>query len=392
VNLAERIHGVLRTPVLLDHLLRQGRYDFVYDQLSISVRGMTAAKRLNLMRAGLNLAWRRLRPWALPLHLQVELSSLCDLRCSFCPTGNRELRRPGRFMAPELFRRLWDELAPTLLTCSLWAWGESLLHPELREMLAIARSRPVVTMASTNGQVLDRKPVVEALLAHPPTYLIVALDGLSDDTNAQVRVGARLAPALAGVAELAREKKRREQRLPVLVLRTIAMKHNQHELPRAKAFAAEHGFDMFALRSLATVPTPAAGAHHDRLIPDAARLRGYEYRDGRRVRRDGFVCMQPFWFPTVFADGTLVGCEQDAQASRSLGRVAGATRFSDLWSGALAEQLRREVREGGESPLFCRECPARDRPRHDVTVEATSLVPGLTPLILDERKPCPTPS
>jgi len=387
VNLPERIHSLLRAPVLLDQLLRQSRYDFVYDQLSISVRGMSAAKRLNLARAGLNLAWRRLRPWALPLHLQVELSSLCDLRCSFCPTGRRELRRPGQFMRPELFRRLWDELAPTLLTCSLWAWGESLLHPQLREMLAIARSHPVVTLASTNGQVLDREPVVEALLAHPPTYLIVALDGLSDDTNTKVRLGARLAPALAGVAALAREKKRRGQRLPVLVLRTIAMKHNEHELPRAKAFAVEHGFDMFALRSLAAVPTPAAGADHDRLVPDAARLRAYDYLDGRRVRRDNFVCMQPFWFPTVFVDGTLVGCEQDAQASRPLGRIEGTTRFSDLWSGALAEQLRREVRADSEGPLFCRECPARDRLRHDVTVEATSFVPGLSPLVLDERKP-----
>jgi radical SAM protein with 4Fe4S-binding SPASM domain len=387
VNPDERIKGLRRAPVLLAHLLGQSRYDFVYDQLSISVRGMGLAKRWNLLRAGLNLAWRRAQPWAMPLHVQIELSSLCNLRCSMCPTGNRELQRPGRFMETDLFRRLWDELGPYLLTCSLWAWGESLLHPRFREILAIAERHPVVTMASTNGQVLDREPVLDALLAHPPTYLIVALDGLSDETNAQVRVGARLAPALAGVEYLAREKRRRGQRLPVLILRTIAMKHNQHELPRGRTFAAEHGFDVFALRSLATVPTPAAGAQHDRLIPDAARLRAYEYRNNRRLRRDDFVCMQPFWFPSVFADGTVVACEQDVQASRPLGRVAEGIRFSDLWRGAAAAELRREIRGDRAAPSFCRDCPARDRPRHDVTLEATCLRPGLSPLVLGEREP-----
>ena len=43
--------------------------------------------------------------------------------------------------------------------------------------------------------------------AHPPTYLIVAIDGLTDETNS-VYQGARLAPALEGVRALADWKER----------------------------------------------------------------------------------------------------------------------------------------------------------------------------------------
>jgi MoaA/NifB/PqqE/SkfB family radical SAM enzyme len=378
---------LLRAPLIASRLLRDGRYDFVYDGLRISVRGMKPAKQRNLVRAGLNLAWRRLRPWAMPLHVQLELSSLCNLRCPICPTGNRELERPGGFMPVDLFARAWDELGPYLLTSSLWAWGEALLHPELREILAIARRHPVITLLSTNGQILDQERVTSALLAEPPTYLIVALDGLTDATNTQVRVGARLAPALAGVEHLAREKRRRGQRLPILVLRTIAMKHNQHELGRSEDFARAHGFDMFALRSLATVPTPMAGAEHDRRIPDGPQLRAYDYRDGARVEREDHRCMQPFWFPSMFVDGTVVCCEQDVQAKYPLGSLAEPVPWRTVWNGDEAARLRAEVREGGGRLAFCRECPTRDRPRHDLTVEATCFSSGLAPLIWDARKP-----
>ena len=83
-------------------------------------------------------------------------------------------------------------MAPYLLTASLWAWGEPLLHPRLKEILRAARKHDVVTLLSTNGQCLDNDRVLEALIEEPPAYLILAIDGLTDQTNSAYRVGARL--------------------------------------------------------------------------------------------------------------------------------------------------------------------------------------------------------
>ena len=379
---AERRRGLLRAPLLAWQTLAQGRYDFVYDALPIRLQRMSLAKRWNLFRAGANLLHRRLRPWSMPLHMQFELTNYCNLRCPMCPTGSRNLERPPRSLDVALLEQLLAQVGPYLLTATLWGWGESLLHPRLSEALVVVRQYPVVSLLSTNGQNLDREPIVAALADAPPTYLIVAIDGLTDETNSRFRVGARLAPALAGVQRLAAIKRQRGQHLPVLHMRFIVMKHNQHELPRLADFAREHHFDLLTTRTLSPLACDVADSVHLAYLPDAPEFRAYRYDQGRRVARHDFVCQQPFWFPTVFADGTLVGCEQDHNGTRPLGALGAGVSFRDVWYSAQAAQLRKEVRDGA-LPGFCVGCAARDRPLTSASREAFFVNPQLpNPLVV----------
>jgi sulfatase maturation enzyme AslB (radical SAM superfamily) len=195
----ERWHHFAEAPRTAWELAVRGRRSFVFDYMPMVVRGMSPRQRLNTLRAGLNLVHRRLSPWAWPLNMQFELASCCNLRCPVCPVGTGEMARPAQFMDVGLFERAMADVGPYLLIACLWAWGEPLLHPELGRILSIAARYPFTTLISTNGQNLDQPGVQRALRKNPPTYLIVALDGLTDETNAVYRKGARLAPALDGV-------------------------------------------------------------------------------------------------------------------------------------------------------------------------------------------------
>ena len=77
----ERWEYLSRAPVIGWDLLARGRHRFQYDLMPVTVQGMSIASRLNLVRSGLNLLWRRLKPWSWPLHMQIELTSYCDLEC-----------------------------------------------------------------------------------------------------------------------------------------------------------------------------------------------------------------------------------------------------------------------------------------------------------------------
>ena len=377
MRLHERLDALRRSPHLLYRLLTEGRYDFCYDQMRISERGMAWRKRANLIMSGLNLLYRRLRPWSMPLHMQFELANYCNLRCPICPAGTRELVRPPQTMDPELFRRVMGEVGPYLLTVSLWGWGESLLNSALHEILCAARRHDTAILLSTNGQYLDRDDIIDALITCPPTHLILAIDGLTDETNSRFRIGARLEPALKGVRRIAEIKKRTDQILPVLHMRFMVMKHNQHELPDTEAFAAAHGFDMLSLRTLVIFDSASAQQAHSRLVPEASDYSAYRYRGDRRIQRSDYVCMQPFWFPSLYADGTLVACEQDVNAQAELGSVLGGVTLTDLWRSRRSLQVRRTVREDPESLSFCRNCPARDRPFTDTSVRALMLNPKI---------------
>jgi MoaA/NifB/PqqE/SkfB family radical SAM enzyme len=369
----ERVSSLLRSPKLMYDILLRGNYDFIYDRMPMRLRGMSALKRWNLFKSGINLVHRCLNPWNMPLHMQLELTNFCNLKCPVCPAGLGTLNRQPQAMDVELFQRVIDEVGPYLLTASLWGWGEPLLHPHLSEILKVIAKYPVVTLLSTNGQALDDDRVMQAIIDSPPTYLIVAIDGLTDETNTQFRVGAKLAPVLDGVRRIAEIKKKRAINLPILHMRYIVMKHNQHEISQLRDFAEKQGFDLLTFRTLCVIDIESSDKVLQPFTTDIPDYRGYDYEDGLRIKRNDFICQQPFWFPTVFADGTLVACEQDYNAQNSFGVLSPGISFRELWQGMKARRERRLIRDHSQRLSFCRNCPYIDRWITDASVEAIRI-------------------
>ena len=363
----ERIWGLLRSPKLTWDVLFHGRYSFVYDQIPFTMDRMSMGKRMNLFKAGLNLIYRRLTPWNMPLHMQIELTNYCNLRCPVCPSGTRAVKRKPMAIDGCMFERVIDEVGPYLLTVSLWAWGEPLLHPELKRILCAVRKHNIAILLSTNGQNLYDEHIIEALTREPPTHLIVAIDGITDETNSKFRVGAKLNPVLSGVRRIAEIKRKRGQQLPILHMRFIVMNHNQHEVPQLTDFAKRNHFDLLTVRTL------SADRTHRDLVPSKLEFQAYNYNHGKRFERRDFICQEPFWFPTVFADGTLVACEQDFNAQQSLGIISKSVSFADLWFSRRASIVRKIIRDNPRSLSFCLNCPYRDRECTDVSIEAYFL-------------------
>jgi MoaA/NifB/PqqE/SkfB family radical SAM enzyme len=356
----ERLRGLVRSPKLLWDILVRGNYNFTYDLMAVRMRHMKMAKRLNLLKAGSLFVYRHLKPWNWPLHVQVELTNFCNLRCPVCPTGIKKMNRSPLSMAPDLFERLMNEISPYLLTVSLWAWGEPLLHPQLAMILHTARRHRIATLLSTNGQNLYEEAIINALVTAPPTFLIVAIDGLTEDTHSKFRVNAKLDPILTGVRRLAEIRRKEGIEFPKLHMRYMVMEHNEHELPSLRNFAQKAGFDLLTIRTLSIIDSSEQS--HRAFAPHIKEFDAYEYQNGERLQRNDFICQQPFWFPTIFSDGTVVACEQDYNAKLPYGKLSEDTSFAHLWFGDGGTNIRRVIRDTPEKLSFCRNCPYRDRP------------------------------
>lgn len=358
-------------PKLAWDIVACGRYDFNFDLIPDKLTHMPLAKRVNMLKASLNLIYRRLDPWSWPMHMQIELTNYCNLACSVCPTGTRLLERKPKAMDAALFERLFNEVSPYLITTSLWGWGEPLLHPQLSDILRLAHNRGVVTLLSTNGQNLNDVKVQKALTDYPPTHLIVALDGITDETNSKFRIGAKIAPALEGIRQLAKIKAEKNLELPSLHLRFIIMKHNEHELPQLREFATRNKFEVLTTRTLSVIDAP--DTPHQELLPDNENYRAYAYNDNKRVIRSDFICQMGFTFPTVFADGTVVSCDQDFNAGHAYGSMADGRSFASIWRGNKASEVRRVIRDNPGNFSSCRECPFRDRPISTCSIQYYDL-------------------
>jgi len=153
------------------------------------------------------------------------------------------------------------------------------------------------------------------------------------------------------------------------------MSHNEHEVDRLEAFARENEFELLTLRSISIYDTPEADAVQGGFVPLNELLQPYQYKEGKRQRRKGFVCTMPFWFPTLMAGGEVVSCEQDHSARAKYGRISEAQGFGQIWFSEEAAEVRHLVRDEHEKLSFCRNCPYADRPTADCSLESRQLVP-----------------
>ena len=93
--------------------------------------------------------------------IYVEISNLCNLKCSFCPGT----RRPGRRMTPEEFAHLLPKLRPYTDFLYFHLMGEPLCHPKLAEFLSLAGNAGFKVILTTNGTLLRKQ---QALLLSSP--------------------------------------------------------------------------------------------------------------------------------------------------------------------------------------------------------------------------------
>lgn len=92
--------------------------------------------------------------------IYLEISNICNLRCSFCPGTKRD----RRVMSRQEFCQLLPKLRPYTDYLYFHLMGEPLCHPEMEEFLELAAEVGFRVILTTNGTLLrDSLPEHRAL-------------------------------------------------------------------------------------------------------------------------------------------------------------------------------------------------------------------------------------
>ncbi len=98
--------------------------------------------------------------------IYLEISNVCNLRCSFCPGTKRE----KKVMTEQEFASLLSKLRPYSDYLYFHLMGEPLCHPKLEQFLAIAGDHGFRVILTTNGTLLQKQQ--EILLNAPALHKI----------------------------------------------------------------------------------------------------------------------------------------------------------------------------------------------------------------------------
>jgi len=221
--------------------------------------------------------------------LQIEVTSRCSLRCTFCP--NKSLGK--NWIHGDLPWSVFSDcIAPHLARFDLaylQGWGEPLLHPQLWEMIRATKDAGCRVGFTTCGSALDETNGAR-LLDECIDILSISFAGATPSVHESLRVGSDFRKLAANVERIARLKKSRviarsdperseaeskdrdeaisksrggdcfaatrlAMTLPIIELHFLMMRSNIHELPEFVRLASSIGADEVVATNVAYAPT-----------------------------------------------------------------------------------------------------------------------------------------
>jgi MoaA/NifB/PqqE/SkfB family radical SAM enzyme len=203
----------------------------------------TPRKFANLARVELERKARRIALKGHPYLLIIDPCNYCNLRCPLCPTGLGTLGRKQAMLSLEHFKQYFDPLADHLFETYMHNWGESLLNKQVFSMIEYAQSRNVGTNLSSNLSETSSADL-DMLLDAGLEYLIVSLDGTSEQSYSKYRIRGKFDRVVENMHELIRRRNARRLKTPRVEWQFIVMKQNEHEVTRAEEMAKKIGVDL----------------------------------------------------------------------------------------------------------------------------------------------------
>jgi MoaA/NifB/PqqE/SkfB family radical SAM enzyme len=332
---------------------------------------LTPGKAANLALAITEFALRRevMRAW--PVVLKVDISPLCNLRCTVCvharstdgsPDELKEQRfSAGQKMPLEVFERLVDEVAGKTSALSLYYLGDPLVHPELAAMCRHAWRAGLNTHVSTNLSFQLDDARIDELVRSGLTHLTVCVDGLTQDSYQRTRVGGDIELVLGNLERIIRRRDELGRTFPKVEVQFIKYRHNVHEQQAAQERFAALGVEQFTdfWGALFNYTDLVAGRFYSVLGPKKAAA----------LPR----CVWPHFAMVVKFDGDVIPCcnyRHGAQYRASGGdaRIVGNALRSGvraIWNSVPYQRMRRLVSEPTRvesephlDATFCAGCPA----------------------------------
>jgi radical SAM protein with 4Fe4S-binding SPASM domain len=286
----------------------------------------TPAKIFNLLLNVVELRLKISRPWSLPPYIKVEPTPLCQLACPGCAHGTSDLKKQlsnQMHLTLDAVKKIIDPISGALFGVSLSLRGEPLLGKDLLPIVEYIHSKRIAVSFPTNLSMNLRQEQIERLVRSGVDSIFVSLDGASEETYRQYRVGGNFDLVLRNVRKIHEAKQRLGYSRPRVVWKFVVLKHNEHEAASVASTYRSLGFDAYEL----------VQDYHS----DAVRQARRSYNADVRRKKTG--CYWAWHTTVIRADGRVAPCCLGHE-DFALGNVNHGD-IRSIWRGEPYARLRR---------------------------------------------------
>ena len=319
------------------------------------ISSLTFRKIINILIVqlsyGLSVLLKKPLVWGRPFFISIEPTVVCNLACPQCPTGTGDVKRAKKYLDPDTFRNILNDIAGTTAILSLYHQGEPLMHKSFLELVGMARERNIYTVTSTNGQLLT-EDVCRGLGEAGLDRIIVSLDGTDEESYQKYRAGGDFQKITSGIRFLSESKKANGK--PYIILQFLVFKHNQHQVTGIREFGKNLGADLVRIKTAQLEYPETAGDY----LPDQNRYSRYRKNNSGEWKLAGTLknrCRRLWQTTVITSDGLVVPCCFDKLASYPMGSVSAGT-LNQIWKNQAYNDFRRKILRSRETTAICTNC------------------------------------
>ena len=280
-----------------------------------------------------------------PMHLDLEVTNVCDLRCPMCP--RTQMLQQGTTLEPkymkfETFRKTIDlAKGKALYAINLNASGEPLFNNDLARMIKYAKQKGILDiMFHTNATLLDQR-TSEELMASGVNRLIVSFDSPIKEHYERIRQGACFEEVVTNIKRFIFMRNRMGKMLPHVRINMVVMKENYNEQDMMIDFWKDYVDSVGFLQYVNCF-------HMDNMD------RGIETEKG--IYDENFVCEKLWQRLAISEEGGIKLCHMDDRGKVFLGDIE-KDDISQIWCGEEMNNYRRLHLEGKIRDIqLCADC------------------------------------
>lgn len=281
-----------------------------------------------------------------PLLVDLELSTLCNLKCPFCYTITQEFKDKVKatLMDYSLFTRIVDEISGHVYALRLSLRGEPTLHPRLKDCIQYAKSKGIYEVSMLTNASKMTPDYFKEIMDAGIDWITVSFDGLYENYEKN-RYPLKFEEIYNNLKKSIQMRDKSGCVKPVIKIQTIwpAIEKNPSSYYKIMAEVS----DLVAFNPLI----------------DCINTKNYEEIEFE----EDFICPQLYQRLVISADGRALLCANDEHSEHIVGDAYRQSIY-DIWHGQQLKDVREihRKKDGFLKISICRKCYLPRKTHEDV--------------------------
>jgi len=279
-----------------------------------------------------------------PKSIIIDPVNTCHLKCPYCPTGVKKIRYKKSVMTMTTFKTVIQQI-PSLKIIYLFNWGEPFLNPDLHRMIEYAERKNIFVSVHSNLSLKLNDEALRKIINSGLDELIVSVDGASQETYSQYRIGGDFELVISNIMKLVEMKKQLKSEKPDITWKLIVNKYNENEIEKAEDMADRLGvsFHLGQIGLGDDLPDfdfdDAVDARKEKWLPLNSKYVREIYRGKYSLPLYENICGHLFCSPVVNPDGKVTPCCYATDEQNVFGDLL-TESFDNIWNNHMYRSSR----------------------------------------------------